>query len=72
MHKVMVDLLHNPHTYMPLYFVLTHTPVRISLIHLLLVLPSLTDLSDSIIHYIQNKKRGNGRIRNSQSQSCFK
>lgn len=72
MHKVMVDLLHDSHTYMPLYFVLTPTPVRISLIYLWLVLPSCTDLAPRVTRYIQNKKRDNGRIRNSQSRSCFK
>lgn len=72
MHKVMMAFLHDSHAYMPLYFVLNHTPVRIALVHLLLVLPSRMDLAESIIRYIPNKKRGNGRIRNSQSQSCFK
>lgn len=72
MHKVMMYFLHDYHAYMPLYFVLAHTPVWISLIHLLLVLPFHIDLSPSVTHCIQNKKRGNKRIRNSQSQSCFK
>lgn len=72
MHKVMMAFLHDSHAYMPLYFVLTRTPVRISLVHLLLVLQSRMDLAESIIRYIPNKKRGNGRSRNSQSQRSFK